>query len=200
MILCIGSWSNEQSRFITDVSICALAVACPHPVQLPVGAIAVSWKSSYIWGISIMILLHLAQGSPEGTYKVVWVIECVLKGEGLGSVSHVMSWVYRMLAVCFTRKEYWLAVNEGSRDIYTRDCTISWFNLFCCLNNTKFPTIHHAQPPGTRWLRKHGMRLSTFSEDCIRHRPLLWYHIPLSPLRPCASPNKLSSCTVDPTV
>jgi hypothetical protein len=147
--ICICSWSNVQLQFITHVSICAIAVACPNPVQLPVGAIAVSWKSSYICGISIMILLHLAQGSPEGTYKVVWVIKCVLEWEVLGSASHVMSWEFRMLAVCFTQKEYRLEVNEGRRDIYTRDSTISWFNLFCCLRTQNFPPFimlnHQAQ-------------------------------------------------------
>jgi hypothetical protein len=38
-----------------------------------------------------MILLHLAQGSPDRTYKVVSVIGCVLEKEALGSASQVMS-------------------------------------------------------------------------------------------------------------
>jgi len=71
MNLFIWSRSNDRRRFITDVSIFALAVAIPISFQLPFGAISVSWKWIYIRGISIIIQLHVAEASPEGTYKVV---------------------------------------------------------------------------------------------------------------------------------
>jgi len=54
---------------MTDVGIFALAF--PIPLQLPFGAITVSWKRIYIQRVSIMIQLHVAEGSPEGTYKVL---------------------------------------------------------------------------------------------------------------------------------
>jgi len=54
-----------------DVGIFALAVVFPFPLRLPFGAIAVSGKWIYIRGISIMIQLHVAEASPEGTYKVM---------------------------------------------------------------------------------------------------------------------------------
>jgi len=38
-----------------------------------------------------MIHLHLLGGSPEGRYKVVYVIGCVLGREALFCTSHVMS-------------------------------------------------------------------------------------------------------------
>jgi len=51
----IRSQSKDSRRFITNVGIFALAF--PFPLQLPFGAIAVSWKWIYIWNISIMIQL-----------------------------------------------------------------------------------------------------------------------------------------------
>jgi len=66
---CIRSRSNDKCQFITDVGIFALAF--PFPLLLPFGAIAVSWKWIYIRNIIIMIQLHVAEGSPEGKYKVV---------------------------------------------------------------------------------------------------------------------------------
>jgi len=38
-----------------------------------------------------MIQLHLAEGSKEGTYKVVKYIECVLEQEVLFCTSHMKS-------------------------------------------------------------------------------------------------------------
>jgi len=67
----IHSWSNDSHGLFTDVGIFAVAVAVPCPFQLPSGAIAASWKWIYIRGISIMIQLKVAEGSPEGTYRVV---------------------------------------------------------------------------------------------------------------------------------
>ena len=52
---------------ITNVDIFALADIFPCPLRQPFGAIAVSWKFIYIPGISIMIVLHVAEGSPQGT-------------------------------------------------------------------------------------------------------------------------------------
>jgi len=67
----IRSRSSDRLWFITHVGIFALAVAFPFTLQLPFGAIAVSWKSIYIRGISIIIQLHAAKPNPEGPYKDV---------------------------------------------------------------------------------------------------------------------------------
>jgi len=67
---CIQSQWNNRRQFITDVGIFTLAVAILVPLQLAFGAIAVSWKSIYIRGVSIMLQLHIAKESTEGTYKV----------------------------------------------------------------------------------------------------------------------------------
>jgi len=67
----IRAQSNDRCQFITDVVIFALAVALPFPLWLPFGAIAASWKGIHIRGISIMMQLHVAEGSPERMYKVV---------------------------------------------------------------------------------------------------------------------------------
>jgi len=67
----IWSRSNNWCRFITYVGNFALAVGLPFPLRLAIGAIAVSGKSIYIRGISIMIQLQEAEGSPEATYKVM---------------------------------------------------------------------------------------------------------------------------------
>jgi len=89
MNLFIRSQSNNRRWFITNVGISTLAF--PFSFWLPFVAIAVSWKWIYIWSISIIIQLHVAEGSQEGKYKVVWVIACVLGREALFCASHVMS-------------------------------------------------------------------------------------------------------------
>jgi len=65
----IRSPSKDKSRFLTDVGIFALAF--PIPLVLPFGAITVSWQWIYIRHVSIMIQLHVAEGSPDGKYKVL---------------------------------------------------------------------------------------------------------------------------------
>jgi len=67
----ILSQSNDRRRFTTDVSILALAVAIPFLLRLHCGPTTVRWKSIYVWGISIIIQLHVAEESLEGTYKAV---------------------------------------------------------------------------------------------------------------------------------
>ena len=74
---------------MTHVGIIALAFH--FHLWLPFGAIAVSWKWIYIRSVCIMIQLHAAEGNPEGTFKVVLVIRCVLEPEALLYASHVMS-------------------------------------------------------------------------------------------------------------
>jgi len=69
----IMSRSNTRHRFIIDVGIFALAF--PFPLLLLFGAIAVSCKWSYIRNVSIMIQLHIAEGSPDG--KLGKVQSCV---------------------------------------------------------------------------------------------------------------------------
>jgi len=67
----IQSQSSARHWFLIDASIIALAIAFHFPLQLPFGAIAASWKWIYIRGINIMIQLDVAEGSPDGMYKVV---------------------------------------------------------------------------------------------------------------------------------
>jgi hypothetical protein len=96
-----------------------------------------------------MIQINVAEGSPEGTYKVVKVIGCVLEPEGLFCASHLLSREFRILAVCLIREENRMEVKTGRWDIYTRVPAISWFNLFCWLTDTKRPSLHLAEPPDT---------------------------------------------------
>ena len=81
---------NDRRQFITDLGIFALSGAFPFPLWLHFGSIAVSWKLIYIRGIGIMIQLHVVAKSPEQTYKVVYIIRCVLEQEVLFCASHVM--------------------------------------------------------------------------------------------------------------
>jgi len=147
-----------------------------------------------------MIQLNVAEGSPEGTYKVVKVIGCVLEREALICASHVLSREFRILAVCLIREGNRMEVKAGRWDIYTRVPAISWFNLFCWLTNTKRPSLHLAEPPGTSRMRSLETRFSTRGDGNIRRQALLWHLVPLLPLRPRASRSKLSSSLVVPTV
>jgi hypothetical protein len=70
----------------------------------------------------------------------------------------------------------------------------------CWLMNTKWPRLHHVQPPGPWWMRRLKARISTRSEDCLLHWALLWDLIPHLQLRPRAFWSKLSSSQVVPTV
>ena len=70
----------------------------------------------------------------------------------------------------------------------------------CWLMNTKRPSLHVAHPPSTSGMRSLETRSSTRGDDTLRHRALLWHHIPHLPLRPRASRSKLSSSQVVPTV
>jgi hypothetical protein len=65
----ISSRSNDTRRYITDVSIFALAF--PLLLLLPFGALAVISQSIYIRNIGSTIQLHVAEGTQEGKYKVV---------------------------------------------------------------------------------------------------------------------------------
>jgi len=67
----IQSRFEARRRIIIYGGIFALVVAFPCPLQLPIGAISGSWKWIYIRGISIIIQLHVAEGSPQGKYEVV---------------------------------------------------------------------------------------------------------------------------------
>jgi len=147
-----------------------------------------------------MIQLNVEEGIPEGTYKVVNVIGCVLEREALFCASHVLSREFRILVVCPIREENRREVKAGRWDIYTRVPAICWFNLFCLLTNTKRPSHHLAEPPGTSLMRSIGTRFSTRGDGSLRRRALLWHLIPLLPLRPRASRSKLSSYLVVPTV
>jgi len=88
----IRSRSNDRSQFIIDVGIFTLILGFCFPLRLPISAIAPSWKSIFIRGVSIMIQLYVAVGSTEWMYKVVYVIRCVLEREALFCARHLMSW------------------------------------------------------------------------------------------------------------
>jgi hypothetical protein len=58
-----------------------------------------------------------------------------------------------MLGACIIWEENRMVVKARRRDIYIRVPAISWFNLFCGLTNSKQPSLHLAEPPGTVWMR-----------------------------------------------
>ena len=74
------------------------------------------------------------------------------------------------------------------------------YPVFCWLTNTKRPSLHLAQLPGTSWTTILKRRLSTCCKDTVQCRALLLHHTPLLPLRPCTSWSKPSSSPVVPTV
>jgi len=74
------------------------------------------------------------------------------------------------------------------------------YPAFFWLTNTKQPSLHLPQLPGTSWMRSPEMRFSTRGEERLQHQGLLLHHTQLFPLRPCASQSKLSSSHVVPTV
>jgi hypothetical protein len=78
-----------------------------------------------------MIQLHVAEECPEGTYKVMKVIRCVLHQHMLFCACQVMSKEFTRLAVCIIREEHRVAMYIGTRDIFSRVSAISGFNLFC---------------------------------------------------------------------
>jgi hypothetical protein len=61
----------------------------------------------------------------------------------------VWSREYRILAVWVIPKAYRKEVMAGRLDIKTQLLVISWFNLFCWLKNTEWPSLYLAEPPGT---------------------------------------------------
>jgi hypothetical protein len=63
--------------------------------------------------------------------------------------SHVLSREFRMLAVCVIQEENRMEVKVGSRDIYIQVPAISWFNWFCWLTNTNWPSLYLAEQRGT---------------------------------------------------
>ena len=133
----IRSQSNDRHWFITDVSIISLAF--PFPLLLPFGAIAVSWKWIYIQNVSIMIQLHVAEGSPEGKWGKIQ--RCVGYRVGFGTRGVVLSKSrdvkMRMLSVCIIREQKRKEVYAGRRDIYTQVSVMSWFNLWVLLVNER---------------------------------------------------------------
>jgi len=70
--------------------------------------------------------------------------------------------------------------------------------VFCGLMNAKRPSLHHAQPPGTSWMRSLETRFSPCGEQCLRRQALLVPHRPPVQLWPRASRCKLSSSQVVP--
>ena len=72
-----------------------------------------------------------------------------MERQALFRSSHVLSREFRILAVCLIQEENRMEVKVGRWDIYTQVPVISWFNLFCWLTNTKRPSLHLADPPGT---------------------------------------------------
>jgi len=95
----IQSHTNNRCRFITVPGIVALAVAFQFPLCLLFNAFAGCWKWIYIQGISIVIQLHVPDGSPDGTYKVVYILGCGLEEGQLFYSSQVLSTLCRMLTV-----------------------------------------------------------------------------------------------------
>jgi len=126
----------------------------------------------------------------------VYVIGCILEREGLFCASQLLSWEFRILAVCLIQEENRMEVRAGRLDIYTRLLAHSWFNLFCWLMIRKRPSLHHAEPPGTSWMRSLETRSGTRSEDSIRCRALLWHLVRLLAFRPQPSRIKRSSSSV----
>jgi hypothetical protein len=66
---CIRTLSNNKPQFMPAVTVFALPVDFPIPLGLPIGTIAASCDQMNIPVISIMIMLNVAEGSPEGTYN-----------------------------------------------------------------------------------------------------------------------------------
>ena len=196
----IRSRSNDRCLFITHGGIFALAVAFCFPLRLSFGTITASWKWIYTGRSSIMILFNVAEGTTEGAYKVVWVIGCVFEREGLFCACHVLSSVFKILAVCLLRVENRMDVMAGWWDIYTQVPAISGFNLFGWLTNTKRPSRHLAEPQGTTWMRSLETRCSTRGHGSIGRWVMFWHLVALVPLRPRASRRKLNSSLLVPTV
>ena len=131
----IRSQFNDRCGFITDVGIFALTF--PFPLLLPFGAITVNWKWIYIRNISIMIQLHVAEGSLDGRWgkeqSCVGYRVCFgMRGIVFCNSRDVK---IRMPSVCIIQEEKWKKVYAGRRDIYTRVPAISWFNLWVLLVN-----------------------------------------------------------------
>jgi len=84
----IQSRSNEWRWFWNDAGLFAPAVALPIPLLLPIDAIAVSWKLISICAVTMIILFRGPEASPEETYNVVYVIECVLERKASNCASH----------------------------------------------------------------------------------------------------------------
>jgi len=200
MNLCIWSQYSDRLWFMTDVGIFPISVVFRFPLWLPFGAIAVSCKWIYNQDISVMIQLRVAEGSPEGMYKVVSVVMCgfetrrvvvckackVERVDDAGSVLHMGGKENR---------------GKGGKKVYIFSIrTISWINLFCWSTSTKWPNLLRAQPPGTTWLRSHETRCSTRGAESLPCQVLLLHCTPLLLLRPHAAPSKLSSSWVVPTV
>jgi len=70
------------------------------------------------------------------------------------------------------------------------------YPAFSCIQNTKWPSLHLAQPRGTSWMRSLETRFWTRGEDSLRRGVLLWHLIQHFLLRPRASQSKLSSSQV----
>jgi len=71
---------------------------------------------------------------------------------------------------------------------------------FCWLTNTKRPSLHLAELPGTSWTTSLEMRFSSPGEDSLPRWALVLHYPSVLPLRPCPSWSKLSSSQVVPTV
>ena len=155
-------WSRSYTRrcLITDVGMFARAVAFPFRLGLLFGAIAVSWKWIYIRGISIMIQSHVTEGSPEGTFKVLYVIRCVLEYKALFCstsaitlVSITNTRVFRTALTALTEpRTVWRRTTY-----YTSHCTRTswtfWWRI-CTIRTTR--VLHTSQWLLLCWSRLHN--------------------------------------------
>jgi len=93
--------------------------------------------------------------------------------------------------------------NGGERGkkgyIYSSSCKFL-VHLVLLVTEHNRPNLHFLQPPGTSLQRSFETRFCTRSEETLHCPALLVHHTPLLPLRPRASPCKLSCSQVVPTV
>jgi len=74
------------------------------------------------------------------------------------------------------------------------------YPVFWWLTNTKWPSLHCAQPPVSWWMRILEMRGCTCGEECFRCEELLLHATLRETLWPCAARRNLSSSHLVPPV
>jgi len=126
---------NERHRFMTDVGIFVLTF--PAGLLLPFNATAVRWNWIYIRNVSILIELHVEDGSQDGEGRKVpsCVGYRVCFGRREDSLCKLCDVEVKMLVVWLLWEEKRKEVYMGRKDIYNRVPAISLFNLWVLLVN-----------------------------------------------------------------